>query len=235
MKIIKRCILFILIIALVGTGYLVFDGYLLYKDAISQKSIEARVSEVRNIENFTSISDIPIYYKNAVVAIEDHRFYSHGGLDFIATSRALLDDILSMKLKGGGSSITQQVAKNLCFTQEKTLTRKIAELFVVHELERDYSKDDILEIYINNMYFGNGYYNLYDAAIGYYNKEPKDLTLYEATLIAGVPNAPSVYAPTVNLTLAEQRQSQVLNAMVKYNVLSQDEANKVKSTQKTSP
>jgi monofunctional glycosyltransferase len=133
----------------------------------------------------------------------------------------------------GGSSISQQVAKNLCFTQEKTLTRKVAELFVVFHLEKDYEKDEILEIYINNMYFGNGYYNINDAAEGYYNKTPSDLTLFEASLLAGVPNAPSVYAPTTNLTLAEQRQSQVLDAMVKYKYLSFDEAEEIKNMQET--
>lgn len=81
------------------------------------------------------------------------------------------------------------------------------------------------------MYFGNGYYNIYNASKGYYDKEPKDLNLYEATLLAGVPNAPSVYAPSVNLKLAEERQNQVLSAMVKYNVLSEDEANFIKSMQ----
>lgn len=212
---------------------MVTDGYFLYKDAISKMSIENRIAEVKAKEGFTSLSELPDYYKKAVVAIEDHRFYSHGGVDIIATSRAFLDNMLSMELKGGGSSITQQVAKNLCFTQEKTLTRKVAELFVVRNLEKNYSKDDILEIYINNMYFGNGYYNLPDATTGYFNKEPKDLTLYEATLLAGVPNAPSVYAPTVNLKLAEERQSQVLAAMVKYKALSEEEANSVRAMQST--
>lgn len=113
------------------------------------------------------------------------------------------------------------------------MTRKIAELFVVFHLEKDYEKDEILEIYINNMYFGSGYYNIHDASIGYYDKEPLDLTLFEASLLAGVPNAPSVYAPTVNLELAEQRQSQVLDAMVKYKYLSNEEANEIKDMQET--
>ena len=214
-------------------GYLGVNGYILYKDAISEMSISDRVEQVRSDEHFTKLSVVPDYYKNAVVAIEDHRFYSHFGVDVVATSRAFIDNILSFELKGGGSSITQQVAKNLCFTQEKKLTRKVAELFAVYELEKNYEKDEILEIYINNMYFGDGYYNIYDAAIGYYDKEPKDLNLYEATMLAGVPNAPSVYAPTVNIKLAEERQSQVLNAMVKYKKLSQDEANQIRDMQET--
>lgn len=233
MKFVKRFILFILVVFVVIISYFVFDGYSLYKDAISEMSIEDRIAEIRNNESFTHISDVPEYYKNAVIAIEDHRFYSHFGVDLVATSRAMIDDIVSFKMKGGGSSITQQVAKNLCFTQEKTLTRKVAELFVVFNLEKNYEKDEILEIYINNMYFGNGYYNIYDASYGYYDKAPCDLTLYEATLLAGVPNAPSVYAPTISLKLAEERQSQVLDAMVKYNVLNLDEANDIKAMQST--
>lgn len=214
-------------------GYFGVNGYLLYKDAVSEKSIADKVLDVRNQEHFTSLSEVPDYYKNAVVAIEDHRFYSHFGVDVVATSRAFIDNILSFELKGGGSSITQQVTKNLCFSQEKKFTRKVAELFAVYELEKNYEKDEILEIYINNMYFGDGYYNIYDAAMGYYGKEPKDLSLYEATLLAGVPNAPSVYAPTINLKLAEERQSQVLNAMVKYKKLNQDEANEIRDMQQT--
>lgn len=233
MKFIKRLFLFLIIVILVLVSYFVFDGYLLYKDKISEMSIEDRVSQIQNDDNFTKISELPNYYTNAVIAIEDHRFYSHSGVDIIATSRAFFNNIITMKLQGGGSSITQQVAKNLCFTQEKTLTRKVAELFVVYQLEKNYDKDDILEIYINNMYFGNGYYNIYDASHGYYDKEPLDLNLYEATLLAGVPNAPSVYAPTVNLTLAEQRQSQVLAAMVKYGFLSEEESKNIEQMQTT--
>lgn len=200
---------------------------------MSEKSLEKRVAEVQDAEYFTPLSELPDYYINAVIAIEDHRFYTHSGVDLIATSRAFVDNILSFKINGGGSSITQQVAKNLCFTQEKKLIRKVAELFAVYQLEKNYEKDQILELYINNMYFGNGYYNIHDAAYGYYDKAPKDLTLYEATLLAGVPNAPSVYAPTVNMKLAEQRQSQVLDAMVKYHKLSKEEADSIKDMQQT--
>ncbi len=138
-----------------------------------------------------------------------------------------------MNLLKAGSSITQQVAKNLCFSNKKTFYRKVAELFVVDKLEKNYSKEEILELYINNIYYGNGYYNIYDASMGYFNKKPSDLNLYEATLLAGVPNAPSRYAPTVNLSLAEERQSQVLDAMVRYNCLSQEEADNIKAMQKS--
>ncbi len=233
MKIFKRLLLFIFIVCLIGLIYFVFNGYILYKEAMDEKSLEDRISALQNDEHFIHYNELPKYYLDAVVSIEDHRFYNHSGVDFIATARAFRNNIRAGKAKEGGSSISQQVAKNLCFTQEKTLYRKVAELFVVYHLEKDYSKEEILELYINNMYFGSGYYNIYNASMGYYNKEPKDLTLYEATLLAGVPNAPSVYDPSKNLKLAEERQSQVLDAMVEFNKLSIDDANSVKEIQQT--
>lgn len=164
MKLINRILLFIIVVILIGLSYLVFNGYIIYKEAMDTQSLEDRIAELRNEDFFMHYNDVPEYYRDAVVAIEDHRFYSHAGVDFIATARAFLNNIRSKDLKEGGSSITQQVAKNLCFTQEKTLYRKIAELFVVQRLEKDYSKEEILELYINNMYFGAGYYNIYDAS-----------------------------------------------------------------------
>ena len=95
------------------------------------------------------------------------------------------------------------------------------------DLEKNYSKDEILELYINTIYFGEGYYGIKEASEGYYKKEPKDLTLYEATMLAGVPNAPSVYAPTINPDLAQSRQGKVIRSMVKYGYLSQEEADKI--------
>jgi len=165
MKIIRRLFLFLIIIVLIGISYVTFNGYILYKEAIEKESIPDRISDIQNDEHFLSIADVPDYYHKAVVAIEDHRFYSHSGVDIISTCRAVLNNLKARKLVEGGSSITQQVAKNLCFTQEKTFYRKIAELFVVHDLEKTYSKDDILELYINNIYFGSGYYNIYDASM----------------------------------------------------------------------
>ncbi len=164
MKIFRRIFLFLIVIILILLAYFGFNGYVLYKDAMNDESLESRISNLRSKEYFTSCDEVPSYYIDAVVCIEDHRFYSHPGVDFIATARAVLNNIKAMKAREGGSSISQQVAKNLCFTQEKTLYRKVAELFVVSQLEKDYSKEDILELYINNMYFGSGYYNIYDAS-----------------------------------------------------------------------
>ena len=126
-----------------------------------------------------------------------------------------------------GSTITQQLAKNTYFTQKKEFTRKIAEIFMAFEFENKCSKEEIFELYANTMYFGDGYYCVAEAAEGYFDKKVSEMNLYESTLLAGIPNAPSVYAPTKNPELAKQRQAQVLNKMVKYNYLSKEEADKI--------
>ena len=126
----------------------------------------------------------------------------------------MFNDIKAMAYVEGGSTITQQLAKNLYFTQEKELTRKAAEVFMAFELERNYSKEEILELYVNSIYFGDGYYDVASASEGYFGKTPEELNDYEATLLAGVPNAPSVYAPTKNPDKAEQRRLQVVNRMI---------------------
>ncbi|MFR0903577.1 MAG: transglycosylase domain-containing protein, partial [Anaerovoracaceae bacterium] len=114
----------------------------------------------------------------------------------------------------GGSTITQQLARNMYFEQNKKLTRKVAEVLVAFEIEKEYDKDEILELYVNTIYFGSGYYNIYDASLGYFGKTPSQLSDYEATMLAGIPNAPSVYDLNVNPDLAEQRRQQVVDCMV---------------------
>ena len=141
-------------------------------------------------------------------------FTSTPGFDILATGRALANDIRAGAIVEGGSTITQQLAKNEYFTQEQTIERKIAEIFMAFDIERHFSKDEILELYVNSIYFGDGYYGIGQAGQGYFGKSASDLTDYEATMLAGTPNAPSAYAPTVNPDLAAaQRQRQVLDKM----------------------
>ena len=166
---------------------------------------------------------LPENYLNAVIAVEDHRYYNHGPIDFIAITRAMYTNIRDNQFDEGGSTITQQVAKNVIFNQDKTIIRKIGEIFGAYDLEKHYSKNEILALYVNSSYFGDGYYGIYEASMGYYKKEPKDLNLDEASMLAGVPNAPSVYAPTVNPDLAKKRQKHVLNKMVEYGYITEEE------------
>ena len=223
----KKIILVILLILLSFVAIFVSKGYDMYKEAIEETPLEKKVEEIQSKKNYTKLSELPQTYINAVISVEDHRFYKHHGIDIIAIGRAIVNDIKAMDLVEGGSTITQQIAKNEYFTQEKKFTRKIAEVFMAHEIEKNYSKDEILELYINTIYFGNGYYNIVDACKGYFGKEPKDMTDGECIMLAGIPNAPSVYNPKENSTLAKQRQKQVADKMVEYGFLTQEEENKI--------
>lgn len=230
MKVIKIIIkiLFILLLILTSIALLyIGNGYNMYKTAIEEMSIEDKVKEIQSKENYTKISELPQMYINAVISVEDHRFYDHGGIDIIAIGRAAINDIKAMSFVEGGSTITQQLSKNIYFTQEKKIERKIAEVFMALEIEKRYEKDFILELYLNTSYFGDGYYTVKEASQGYFGKEPKDMTDSECILLAGIPNAPSAYSPTKNPELAKQRQKQVINKMIKYKYLTQEEANQI--------
>ena len=197
-----------------GCGFaLAGEGYGLYKNAVQEVSLEEKVAEIRSQESFTSLEDMPETYVQAVVSVEDHRFYDHFGLDLIAIGRAVVNDLKAGRYVEGGSTITQQLAKNLYFSQEKTLNRKAAEVFLALELEQKYTKDEILELYVNSIYFGDGYYSVGEASEGYFGKPASEMNDYECTLLAGVPNAPSKYAPSRNLALAEKRQQKVISRM----------------------
>lgn len=227
MKVIKRIIIFIILVVLFAGAILTYQGYAMYKEALDKISVKDKVEELRAEENYTKFEDLPGFYVDAVLAAEDHRFYDHGALDYIGIARAIWTNIKSFELREGGSSITQQVAKNVYFTQEKTALRKIAEVFMAFEIERNCDKDTILEIYVNTSYFGRGYYGIKEAANGYYDKAPIDMNEYESSMMAGVPNAPSIYAPTKNPDLASQRQRQVLEKMVRHEYITEEEMNEI--------
>ena len=175
-----------------GCGFaLAGEGYGLYKNAVQEESLEETVAEIRRQDNFTSLEEMPETYVQAVVSVEDHRFYDHFGLDLIAIGRAVVNDIKAGRYVEGGSTITQQLAKNLYFSQEKTMSRKAAEVFLALEIEQKYTKDEMND--------------------------------YECTLLAGVPNAPSKYAPSKNLALAEKRQQKVISRMEACGYITEEE------------
>lgn len=213
-KLILKILIFSLIAILALVGIFVTMGYFQYKDAVDEKSISNTIAEIQEGKNYIKIEDISEDFLNGIVAIEDHRFYSHSGIDILSTSHALFVNVKSKSFDYGASTITQQLGRLLYFTQERQVTRKIAELFVAIDLEKDYSKLDILELYVNIIYYGEGYYGIKQASKGYFDKEPSELTFDEATYLAGLPNAPSVYS--VNEQLGEERRLQVVNAIEKY-------------------
>ena len=157
--------------------------------------------------------DLPPYLPKAFVAIEDRRFYEHNGVDPIGVSRAVLRDVIGGGSIEGGSTLTQQLAKNLFLTQERTLSRKIQEAILAFWLERRYSKDQILELYLNRVYFGSGAYGVEAAAQKYFGKSARFVTLSEAAVLAGLMKSPTKLAPNRNLAGANERAAQVITAM----------------------
>ena len=216
MKFIRKLLFTIILIIIIICSIILLIGKNYYNKALKEKTLITKIDEVTGKENFVKFEDMSADYRNAVVSVEDHRFYDHGPVDFIAIGRAIFTNVKNKELQEGGSTITQQVAKNVIFSQDKSWVRKVGEIFASYDLEKNYNKKEIFELYVNTAYFGDGYYGIYDASYGYYNKSPKDLNLDEASMLAGVPNAPSVYAPTVNPNLAKKRQYHVLNKMNEY-------------------
>lgn len=225
-KFIKKLLIFILLAVLIAGGFIIYQGHEVYKSTISVVSISDSIEKLKQDSSYVSLNEVTVDYKNAVVSVEDHRFYDHGPIDLIAIARAIYTNISQKALLEGGSTITQQVAKNLYFMSNDVnpAYRKIAEIFIAYDLEDNYKKDEILEFYINSIYFGNGYYGIEEACNGYLEKNAKDMTLYEATMMAGIPNAPSVYAPTANLDLTLSRQRKVIDSMVENGYLTQEQA-----------
>lgn len=194
MKWIKRLFSFILLCLLIAGGILLFQGYRGYREALAGKSVEEMVRQIEEIDNYTPLDELPQTYIDAVLAVEDKRFYSHPGIDPVAIGRALINDIKAGEYVEGGSTITQQLAKNQYFTQEKKMVRKVSEMFMAFKIESELDKDKILELF---------------------GKKPSEMTFDECTLLAGIPNAPSNYNPLASEELARQRQKQVLEKMKK--------------------
>lgn len=229
MKYLKRVLVFLLLVIIIVATVCILNGKKMYDDALNGSSLSDFIKEIQADESYVTRDNLPQNYLDAVIAVEDHRFKKHGAIDVIAIGRAIWINVSNFQLLEGGSTITQQVAKNIFFEEETdAFTRKIAEIFAAFDLEKTYSKDDILELYVNTIYFGDGYYGIKKACKGYLDIAPSEMTLYDATMMAGIPNAPSVYAPTVNPDLTKKRQQKVISDMIAYGYLSQEEADKLK-------
>lgn len=171
---------------------------------------------------YVSLENVSPYFLKAIVSIEDKRFYQHHGFDYVGISRAIKTNVIKRKNSQGASTITQQYARLLYLTNEKTWSRKVKEAFFTLQLETHLSKDKILEGYVNNVYFGHGIYGIENAAQYFYKKKASELTLNEASMLAGVVNGPQYYSPLLHEKKAKQRQSLVLNAMYENNVITKN-------------
>ena len=213
MRLIKRILLLAIIVIVAAASIVIGQGYQMYLDAVEEISVEEKAAEIMEKEHYTTYDELPETYIKAIIAAEDRRFLYHRGFDIISTARAAWRNIKSKEIVEGGSTITQQLGRIMYFSQEKKYSRKVAEVLVAGRIEELYEKEKILELYVNTIYFGSGYYSVYDGCMGYFGKAPSEMNDYECTMLAGIPNAPSVYSPDVNPTLAEQRRQQVLVCM----------------------
>lgn len=186
------------------------------------------VSSRINPDSYVPIRDIPDSMQQAIIAVEDSRFYSHHGFDPESIIRASLVNLQYGQIEEGASTITQQLVKNLFLTHEQSFGRKAEELLLALDMEANYSKDEILELYLNTIYYGSDYYGIGPAAEGYFGKKPSELQLPEAAMLAGLPNAPSVYSPYVDFMMAKKRQFVVIDSMVRCGFLDQDIAESAK-------
>lgn len=211
--------MFMMIVVIIAAGYMFFfyDGdsgkYALNDNLAQQISI--------NVSNYTEYKDIPKDLINAVVAVEDKRFFDHNGFDIIGIGRALITNLKEREIAEGGSTITQQLAKNLFLTDEKKLDRKVKELVLALKLEQMYDKEEIIEMYLNVIFFGENAYGVQNASLVFFEKDVWELSLEECALLAGLPQAPSMYNPKKHLERAEKRQKIVLEAMEENGYLSE--------------
>lgn len=185
-----------------------------------KESLEAKVDR----KQFVSSKDIPDMMKKAIVATEDRRFYDHGALDLVSVTRALVTNYMAGQTLEGGSTIAQQTVKNIFLSHDRTLSRKIEELALAVRLEKNYTKDEILELYLNTIYFGHGAYGIKDAARIYFGKDVKDLNVSQCAMLAGLPQAPSVYDPITHPEEGLRRMVVVLTLMAQQEYISSEDA-----------
>ena len=225
-RFLRQLLLTVLLLALLvlvaAGGYFAVTGHKLYESAIQVTPIDTLYSSISSREGFVPYAQLPQTYINAVISAEDSRFTHHKGVDPVSIARALVTDLRTGSFAEGGSTITQQLAKNELFTQEKQMARKAAEMFAARDIEDYYSKQQIFEMYAGSCYFGNQWSGVAQAAQGYFGKPTRELTRAECVVLAGLPNAPSVYA--ANGELARRRALVVVERMERAKKLTHTQA-----------
>ena len=213
------------------TGSVVLDEEKLKSNVNYPKIYYSNGNEIKNYNLFTyvTIDKIPTHFKNALIAIEDKRFYSHSGVDVRSVFRALKENAFSKSVKQGASTITQQLVKNTYLSGEKTINRKLKEIKLAYLLEQKLSKDEILEKYLNTVYFGENSYGIYSASQRFFAKEPKDLTVSESATLVACLKAPSTYSPFKNLQKSTERKNLILTEMNRQGFLSDQQLSTYKN------
>lgn len=192
-KLLFKMIIILLVIITGFCGYYGYLGYQIYQDKIQEQSLSERVNQLKSKEDYVTLDQISPIYKEAVLESEDRRFYQHGPVDYYGLARAMLTNLTTFSFKEGGSTITQQLSKNLCLSFEKDLSRKFAEVFIARDLEKMYNKDEILEMYLNITYLGEGNYGIQAASQYYYHIDAIDLNKQQSDILVKTLKRPSVY------------------------------------------
>lgn len=195
-KLLFKMIIILLVIITGFCGYYGYLGYQIYQDKIQEQFLSERVNQLKSKEDYVTLDQISPIYKEAVLESEDRRFYQHGPVDYYGLARAMLTNLTTFSFKEGGSTITQQLSKNLCLSFEKNLSRKFAEVFIARDLEKMYNKDEILEMYLNITYLGEGNYGIQAASQYYYHIDAIDLNKQQSDILVKTLKRPSVYNPS---------------------------------------
>ena len=195
-KLLFKMIIILLVIITGFCGYYGYLGYQIYQDKIQEQALSERLNQLKSKEDYVTLDQISPIYKEAVLESEDRRFYQHGPVDYYGLARAMLTNLTTFSFKEGGSTITQQLSKNLCLSFEKDLSRKFAEVFIARDLEKMYSKDEILEMYLNITYLGEGNYGIQAASQYYYHIDAIDLNKQQSDILVKTLKRPSVYNPS---------------------------------------
>ena len=227
MKFLKKWLTRVLLTSLALGLLLLLAGYIRYRIVIAQTPLSEAIAKVQTNENYVPIDKIDPFFLQAVVAVEDRRFYQRTGLDVRAIGRALWTNLKNFDWLEGGSTIGQQVGKNLYFDYRFNILRKVAEVFLLYDIENLISKDETLELYVNMNYYGDGYTGIKRASVGYFNRQPDDLTLGQASLLAGLPQSPSRFQLSNHFDRAKVRQKKVLNDMVETGVITEQQAEEI--------
>lgn len=198
-------------------------GFVEYRMALSKMPLEEKVAKIQAQEQYVPIEDISNYLLEATVSVEDQRFYTHFGIDPIAYGRIAYTLLVTGHISGGGSTITQQLSKNLYFTFEPSLIRKVAEIFMTMNIEAHYDKDEILELYVNVINYGDNCFGIGKASEHYFGIKPSELNFDQATLLAGIPQSPANYQLSNNEKNARKRQQFVIATIKDNEIYSEEE------------
>lgn len=222
-KLKKVLIAFFLVLAIAASGVFI-AGFNLYRQKIESTPLPVAVEPYISSERYSPFEEIDPDFVDAVVAIEDKRYFKRDGYDWIALFRAIINNYRAKRFVEGGSTIGEQVAKNLYFYgEERGLLEKIAEVFLMNAIEDAYSKEDVFALYASMNYYGDGYWGLKEASRGYFEKQCNDLSIPEAAILAGIPNAPAILQLSTGYDKAKDRQEKILKKMLEEGYISEDE------------